>query len=134
MFRSRHLTIICVQLLSILFVLERPVQAEPSAPTVQPTAQPSTQPSTTESPPIFIGHPPQHRYVILLSLSSASQDPHQLDRIREKIAPTGQIAFITHNRLGHYIHAASFTHRGTAEAVLQKFLKDEPNARVAYFP
>lgn len=103
-------------------------------------AQPSLAESNAESipeeasPTIVLGHNPQNRYVVVIPSSDNQEIRAKLFRIREKIAVTGQMAFITRNHLGSYIYVSSFPDRSNAEAVIHQFLKQELNARVVYFP
>jgi hypothetical protein len=106
-------------------------QATPNLPHSKSLAQPS---GTGIAPIIFIGHPPKHHYVILIPLPQDDLIRSHLTRIRDKIAPTGQIPFIAQHHLGRYIYAGSFTERNQAENTRQRLLSDEPRARVVYFP
>jgi hypothetical protein len=97
-----------------------------------------TAPEAEAAPIVFIGHEASHHYVIVIpSLNGDSKEDKvrsQLVRIRDKVAVTGQTPFIAQNHLGRYIYAGGFTQRHQAEATLQQLLKDEPKARVVYFP
>jgi hypothetical protein len=114
---------ICTLLIPVLWT--RSVQATPNSSSDEPIAA-----------LIIIGHNPTHHYVIAIPPDDSDNNKIQLQlaRIRTKIAPIGQLSFITQNCLGSYIYAASFTDRHQAEGVRQRLLKDESRARVIYFP
>lgn len=101
---------------------------------VQATAaRPSSEWSA--APIIFIGHPPQNHYVILIPISNDNDAIRSnLARIRDRMSSIGQIPFTTQSRLGRYIYAGSFTERSQAENTRQRLFNDEPRARVVYFP
>jgi cell division protein FtsN len=120
-FRLYLLLLICPVLLPLLH--PRSAQATPQSPVSEPIA-----------PIIFIGHPPQNHYVILIPSPQDDLVRSHLARIRDKMSSTGQIPFVARNRLGHYIYAGSFTERSQAENTRQRLLNDEPRARVVYFP
>jgi cell division protein FtsN len=99
-------------------------------------AQAATDSPVSEAiaPIIFIGHPPKNHYVILIPSPQEDSIRSDLARIRDKIAPTGQIPFVAQHRLGRYIYAGSFTERNQAENTRQRLLSDETRARIVYFP
>jgi hypothetical protein len=120
-FRLYLLLIIC----SVFFPLLHPRSAQ---------ATPQSSVPESIAPIIFIGHPPQNHYVILIPSPQDEVVRSDLARIRDKVASTGQIPFVARNRLGRYIYAGSFTERSQAENTRQRLLNDEPRARVVYFP
>ncbi len=110
--------------LTISMLSQQPIHAAQRVPIAESIA----------APMIFIGHPPKNHYVILIPISNEGQLRSHLARIRDKLAFTGQIPFITQHRLGRYIYAGSFTERSQAENTRQRLFSDEPRARVVYFP